>query len=212
MMPVPCPSCGARSSGQQPFCPSCGAARPTRLTAPRLGQSVFVSIPPVFRRRLGWKALLVGLVLSLVVVGTLASVLAGFGLFDWLGKAALPCTTGPGWWKATAPGLGTFEFHLNNDRTAISDFAFQIPQISCPSITYSVSDVQVSNDPPWRVTQGRFDDDLVLEDNQGGVGSQIDVEVSGVIASTGQQASGDWIFDGEPSPCQGSWTGSPTTA
>jgi hypothetical protein len=146
MMPVPCPSCGARSTGQEPFYPSCGATRV--FTAPPPEQPLFVSVPPVLRRRLGWKALLVGLVLSLVVVGTLASVLAGFGLFDWLGKAALLSTTGPGWWKATAPGLGSFEFHLNNDRTAISDFAFQIPQISCPSITYSVSDVQVSNDPP----------------------------------------------------------------
>jgi hypothetical protein len=87
-MPVLCPSCGARSAGQEPFCPSCGAARPALLTAPRPGKPLFVPAPPVSRRRPGWKALLVGPVLSLVVAGTLASVLAGFGLFDWVGKAA----------------------------------------------------------------------------------------------------------------------------
>ncbi len=213
MMPMQCPSCGARSTGQGPFCPACGAARPTLLTASHPQQSMFASAPSTFpRRRPGRKVLLVGLALSLGVLGTLAAVLAGFGLFSWPGNAALQSTTGPGWWKATAPGLGTFEFHLTNDRTVITDFAFQIPQISCASITYSVSDVQVSNDPPWRVTQGRFDADVVLEDDQGGVGSQIDVEVSGVIAATGQQGSGTWVFDGEPSPCQGAWTGSPTTA
>ena len=89
----------------------------------------------------------IGIVL-VIVASIVVALLAGFGVFDPKVDDALPNTTGPGWWKATAPGLGSFEFKLNNDQSAITEFVFQIPNITCPDITYSVTSVDVQNNPP----------------------------------------------------------------
>ncbi len=116
--------------------------------------------------------------------------------------AFIPNTTGPGWWKANAPGLGTFEFKVNNDQSAITEFVFHIPNITCPGISYSTSSSAVQETPPWAVQNGQFDADVDIGDDPA-----IDVEISGAIMSASQQASGSWVFDGT---CQGSWTGVPS--
>jgi hypothetical protein len=152
-----------------------------------------------------WALLGCSLIAMVIVGGIVVALLAGFGLFSAIGNIAMPNTKGPGWWKATAPGLGTFEFKTNSSQSAISQFVFQIPNISCPGITYSTTFVSVQESPAWSVNDGQFDADVEIEHDPA-----IDVEVSGTIASASQQASGTWIFDGESGPCQGSWTGVPS--
>jgi hypothetical protein len=214
MQSVQCPYCGARSTGQGPTCANCGIPFSTPLTQPRSEQGMYAfmaALPP--RRRTSFlrkKGVIIGAVVVIVIlIGALAALLPLFGLFSQLENAALPNTHGPGWWKATAPGLGTFELQLNTDQTAITDVVFQIPHITCPGVSYSVTSVQVSIDPPWTVSQGHFDADVIVDSGQDGQGPDIDVDVSGVLPATGQQASGTWIFNGQ-SACQGSWTGSPS--
>ncbi len=213
MEPMACPYCGTRSRGQGPNCANCGAAlsafpaqfRPDQV---RLTPTPLRSQP---RRRTSgvlWLIItLLGVVLG--IGGAVFGVLAGFGVFNGLEGVSMSNTNTPGWWKATAPGLGTFQFKMNPDQTAITDFVFQIPGITCPGISYSVSDVQVHNDPPWTVSQGHFDADVTLDDGLDSASSPLDVDVSGSLASGGQFASGSWVFDGESAPCQGSWTAHP---
>jgi hypothetical protein len=151
-----------------------------------------------------WLSLiLLGVVLG--IGGAVFGILASAGVFNGI---VIPNTNTPGWWKATAPGLGTFQFQMNTDRTTITDFVFQIPGITCPGISYSVSDEEASTNPPWTVSQGQFDVDVTLDDGLDG-GAPVDVDVSGSLASGGQLASGSWVFDGESAPCQGSWTAHP---
>jgi hypothetical protein len=210
-MSFQCPYCGASYTGQEPNCARCGAPRPAAYAqpAPGLVGVGFTTPPPRPQRRSRTFCGLVVLIIPVVIViSVVVAMLAAFGVFNSSADSGLPNTTGPGWWKATAPGLGTFQFKLNNDQTSITEFVFQIPKISCPDITYSVTSEDIRTSEGWAVKQGQFSADVELENDP----EIIDVEVSGTIVSAGQQASGDWVFDGEVgTSCQGSWTGVPST-
>ncbi|HLW03537.1 MAG TPA: hypothetical protein VKT82_33130 [Ktedonobacterales bacterium] len=212
MTPLQCQYCGNNFVGQETTCVRCGAPRPMPFPQPVPGQPAYTFAPPQKpapgRNTSPWAIAGCSLLAVIIVGGIVVALLAGFGVFNSLGNVALPKTTGPGWWKATAPGLGTFEFKTNSSQSAITEFAFQIPKITCPDITYSVDSVDVRTDPPWAMSKGQFDADVVISSDD--TTGDIDVEVSGTIEATGKQASGNWVFDGEDNPCRGSWTGVPS--
>lgn len=104
-----------------------------------------------------------------------------------------------GKWIAHAANGFDFEFLVNEEATAISEFKLIFDDWTCGAVTHGGS-IKITS--TWPIANGEFTADISL-----GYNSTEKFLASGVFSENGTNASGNWSYESDWGDCSGTWTG-----